>query len=204
MRAPKATAKIPPALPQWLAAALPQRSSPSRRRAALLCKAAGLAAVASCLVSCGYMSHAPPSFPKVKYDDCKVWGTRGFDFLECIVIDLAGVPNDRLVLIGDDGTKIIPRDETLDSVKQRFPDATVEDRGKGRLSVSGGGLKWSFQEGEEEPQLVQALWREEWKVLNTENGRELSFPCSLKEVLHVLGRDCSATDHRGRPVELPK
>ena len=118
-------------------------------------------------------------------------------------MEVAGVERHRLQFVRDDGSSVIPEGMTLDKVKAEFADFTIEDRGAGRLSVKAGGLDWSFLRGESQPQYVEALWGTTWNVRNIDNGRELSLPCDLREVVSVLGRDCVATDSRGK-VPLPK
>ena len=104
-------------------------------------------------------NRACPNFSTLKYDDCKVWGTiEDSTFWNAWSLILRKFKSYRLVLIRDDGTKIIPRDETLDSVKQRFSDVSrggPTERAACPLAV--GVLKWSFKEGDKEPQLVQCF-----------------------------------------------
>jgi hypothetical protein len=140
--------------------------------------------------------------PNVKYADCEVWGQKGFEHLECFVLQVAGISKHRLQFVRDDGLVVVPEEMTLDNIKEQFVDSNITDRGGGRLSVTAGGLTWYFLKDQAQPQSVRALWRTDWRVLNTENNRELSLPCTLHDVLHVLGRECVASDSRGE-IELP-
>lgn len=146
-----------------------------------------LAALALAATSCG--SSGVPEPPSVIYADCEVWGEKGFNHLECFIIVVAGVDHHRLELVRDDGLTVVPKNMTLEKVKEMFPDLTSEDRGGGRLSVDAGGLKWSFHGEKRELQLVRALWRTDWRVRNIDNGRELTFPCTSVDVVKVLGKD---------------
>lgn len=95
----------------------------------------------------------------------------------------------RLEFVRDDGLTVVPKDMTLEKVKEMFPDMTSEDEGAGRLSVKAGGLEWYFLGERKELQSVGALWRTDWRVRNIDNGSELTLPCTSVDVVKILGRD---------------